>query len=74
MLGRSNRVVIGKHSGLSAIDMVLSELRLPADSEERRRILARVREYAVANKGPVREEVIARIWRETRSQWLPSRA
>jgi len=74
LLGRSNRVVIGKHSGLSAIDMVLSELRLPADSEERRRILARVREYAVANKGPVREEVIARIWRETRSQWLPSRA
>jgi homocitrate synthase NifV len=74
LLGRANRVVIGKHSGLSAIEMVLSELRLSADTEQRRRILARVREYAAANKGPVREEVIARIWRETRGQWLLGRA
>ena len=72
LLGRSNRVVIGKHSGLAAIDMVLSELRLPASSDERRGILARVREHAVANKGPVGEATVARIWREVRGQSLPS--
>jgi len=74
LLGRSNRVVIGKHSGLSAIEMVLCELRLPANSADRQRILACVREYAVANKGPVGEAIVARIWRETTGKWQPSGA
>lgn len=68
LFGRANRVVIGKHSGLSAINSLLSELRLSASSNELRRILARVREYAVAHKGPVGREVVAQIWREVCGQ------
>jgi homocitrate synthase NifV len=64
LFGRSNRIVIGKHSGLSAIASVLSELHLPVRADEAQRILARVRTHAVANKGPVAKETVAAIWRD----------
>lgn len=64
LFGRTNRIVIGKHSGLSAIASLLSDLRLSANSEESKAILARVRAYAVANKGPVESETVTQIWRE----------
>lgn len=64
LLGRSNRIVIGKHSGLSAITALLSDLRLPATADEAQRILARVRMHAVAVKGPVPREAVAAIWRD----------
>jgi homocitrate synthase NifV len=72
LFGRSNRIVIGKHSGLSSITSLLSDLHLPADSEQTRGILARVREYAVSHKGPVARETVAQIWREIRNQHLPN--
>jgi len=71
LLGRTNRIVIGKHSGLSAITSLLSDLRLPANSEEARLILARVREYAIATKGPVANEAVAAIWSEVLGQQVP---
>ena len=74
LLGRSNQIVIGKHSGLSAITSLLSDLRLPANSEEVRRILARIREYAIANKGPVANEAVAAIWSEVCGQQVPQYA
>src|SRR5271157_5259056 len=64
LFGRSNRIVIGKHSGLSAITSLLSDLQLSANADEAQRILARVREHAVYNKGPVGRETVTRIWRE----------
>jgi homocitrate synthase NifV len=64
LFGRSNRIVIGKHSGLSAITSLLSDLHLPANSDELRGILARVREHAIGNKGPVARETVTRIWGE----------
>ncbi len=36
LFGRANRIVIGKHSGLSAITSLLSDLQLPANSDELR--------------------------------------
>lgn len=71
LLGRSHRFVIGKHSGLAAISASLSDLQLPASPGELRMILARVREYAVAHKGPVAAEILASIWREVHNQ-LPN--
>lgn len=71
LLGRTNRIVIGKHSGLSAITALLSDLHLPVNSEEARLILARVREYAIANKGPVANEAVAAIWSEVCGQQEP---
>lgn len=72
LFGRSNRIVIGKHSGLSAITSMLSDLHLPANTEEMRGILARVREYAVSHKGPVARETVAQIWREVCGRHLPN--
>jgi homocitrate synthase NifV len=72
LFGRSNRIVIGKHSGLSAINSLLSDLHLPASSDELRGILARVREHAVRNKGPVARETVKRIWREVCDPRLPN--
>ena len=60
LFGRSNRIVIGKHSGLSAITSLLDDLQLSASSDELRGILARVREHAVYNKGPVARETVTR--------------
>ncbi|MDR3465047.1 MAG: homocitrate synthase [Xanthobacteraceae bacterium] len=72
LFGRRNRIVIGKHSGLSAITSLLSDLRLPASSDEMRAILGRVREYAVSHKGPVANETVAQIWREVCGRTLPN--
>jgi len=72
LFGRSNRIVIGKHSGLSAITSLLSDLQLSASAEEQRGILARVREHAIYNKGPVARETVTRIWREVCDPHLPN--
>jgi homocitrate synthase NifV len=72
LFGRSNRIVIGKHSGLSAITSLLADLQLKASSDQLRGILARVREHAVYNKGPVARETVTRIWREVCDPRLPN--
>ena len=72
LLGRSHHFVIGKHSGLSAITASLADLQLPATPQELRAVLARVREHAIAHKGPVATETLTAIWREVRDQVLPS--
>jgi homocitrate synthase NifV len=72
LLGRSNRIVIGKHSGLSAITSLLRDLNLSANSDELRGILARIREHAIYNKGPVAPEIVGRIWREVCRPRLPN--
>ncbi|MGY3621743.1 homocitrate synthase [Bradyrhizobium sp. USDA 10063] len=64
LLGRSNRIVIGKHSGLSAITSLLDELQLAASLEEARHILSRVRKHAVEHKRLVARETVVAIWRE----------
>jgi homocitrate synthase NifV len=71
LLGRSNRIVIGKHSGLSAIASLLTDLRLPASQDELRGILARVRAHAIAHKGPVARETVTQFWREVCNRQLP---
>jgi homocitrate synthase NifV len=74
LFGRANRIVIGKHSGLSAIASVLSDLRLPASADDAQKILARVRTHAVANKGPVAKETVAAIWHDVCSRPIASYA
>jgi homocitrate synthase NifV len=70
LLGRANRIVIGKHSGLAAITSLLSELQLVVSAEEARTILARVRKHAVEHKGAVARETVTAIWREVRERSL----
>jgi homocitrate synthase NifV len=70
LLGRSNRIVIGKHSGLAAITALLAELQLSVNAEEARTILARVRQHAVEHKGAVGRDTVMAIWREVRDPSL----
>ncbi|MBI5264229.1 MAG: homocitrate synthase [Bradyrhizobium sp.] len=70
LLGRSNRIVIGKHSGLAAITSLLAELQLSVSAEEARAILARVRKHAVEHKGAVARDTVMAIWREVRERSL----
>ncbi|WP_426443171.1 homocitrate synthase [Bradyrhizobium genosp. P] len=64
LLGRSNRIVIGKHSGLSTIRTLLAEWQLAASAEQARQILSRVRKHAVEHKRSVAREAVAAIWRD----------
>jgi len=43
-------------------------LRLQASLDEQREILARVREHAILNKGPVTADALTAIWREIRQE------
>jgi homocitrate synthase NifV len=70
LLGRANRIVIGKHSGLAAITSLLAELQLSVSAEEARVILACVRKHAVEHKGAVARETVMAIWREVRERSL----
>lgn len=70
LLGRSNRIVIGKHSGLAAITALLAELQLSASADEAKSVLARVRTHAVEHKGAVARETVTAIWREVRERSL----
>ncbi|WP_051311107.1 homocitrate synthase [Bradyrhizobium sp. Cp5.3] len=72
LLGRSNRFVIGKHSGLAAITALLSELRLSATDVQARAVLARVRKHAVECKGTVTRETVIKIWHDVRDRSPPS--
>lgn len=72
LLGRSHRIVIGKHSGLAALEARLGDLHLEADRNEMGAILARVRAVATASKGAVTEEKLTEIWREVRCASAPS--
>ncbi|MGY8666937.1 homocitrate synthase [Bradyrhizobium sp. UFLA05-109] len=68
LFGRSNRFVVGKHSGLAAITALLNELQLSVSAEEGKAILARVRQHAVEHKGGVARETVMAIWREVRER------
>ncbi|OAF06900.1 homocitrate synthase [Bradyrhizobium centrolobii] len=72
LLGRSNRFVIGKHSGLAAITALLSELQLSATDDQARAVLARVRKHAVECKGAVTRETVIKIWHDVRDRPPPS--
>ena len=67
-LGRSHRIVIGKHSGSAAVAAMLGDMRLPVETEEIGRIVARVRARALDRKGPVSREALKDIWRDVRRQ------
>lgn len=68
LFGRSNRFVIGKHSGLAAIAALLNELQVSVSAAEGKAILARVRQHAVEHKGGVARETVMAIWREVRER------
>ncbi|MEP9348917.1 homocitrate synthase [Xanthobacter sp. KR7-225] len=65
LLGRDHRVVLGKHSGLAAIEKALADEGLAVDEARGRAILARVREFATRTKQCVSPEVLRRFYEDS---------
>lgn len=51
-LGKSNRIVLGKHSGTSAVIRAYDELGVHLDDRQAQQILLEIRDFAMANKRP----------------------
>ncbi len=60
-LGRRNKIVIAKHSGLSAIQKKCAEIGVDLDRETAVRLLDHVKRRALANKRPVKRGEFIRL-------------
>lgn len=65
LLGRDHRVVLGKHSGLAAIEKALADEGLRVDPVRGRAILERVRAFATRTKEVVPPEVLRRFYEDS---------
>ena len=65
-LGRRNKVVIGKHSGLSAITGLCAELALDIDREQAAQVLVLAKRRARLNNRPLGRADVARLIEEVR--------
>ncbi|MBK1665577.1 homocitrate synthase [Rhodospirillum rubrum] len=66
-LGRSHRLVLGKHSGVASIVHACNALGLAPGEAQARAMLARVRLHAGATKRPPTDADLCRFFDETRS-------
>lgn len=64
MLGRDHTVVIGKHSGLAAIQKALADQGLQVDAQRGRAILERVRAFATRTKSVVPPAILREFYED----------
>ena len=64
IVGRSHRVVLGKHSGSKSVQMVYAGLGARLGEEEARHLLERVRNFVAAAKRPPAEAELLAFYRE----------
>jgi homocitrate synthase NifV len=60
--GRTRRIVLGKHSGMSSVLYGLQKLGYDADPAQLRRVLEEVRAYAMQSKRAVEVSELASFW------------
>ncbi|HQS10048.1 MAG: homocitrate synthase [Rhizobiales bacterium 24-66-13] len=65
LFGRGHRVVLGKHSGLAAVEKALADEGIVVDVARGRAILERVRAFAVRTKATVPSEMLLRFYEDT---------
>lgn len=65
LLGRKHVLVLGKHSGLAAVNKALSDQGLSVDEARGRAILARVKDYATRTKQNVPPDALRRFYDES---------
>jgi homocitrate synthase NifV len=65
-LGRAHRIVLGKHSGLSAVHHVFRDLGLPLDAAQAAAVLDHVRRHASETKRPPASATLVRFYEQTR--------
>lgn len=70
-LGRSHRIVLGKHSGAAAVRAALQSQGLSVDAKELAHLLHLLREHATRVKAPISPSMLAELWRVMRAV-LPS--
>jgi homocitrate synthase NifV len=63
-LGRSHRLVLGKHSGLRAVTNALRELGFAVSQDEARDILLRIKNYAERTKAAVPTPMLMKFYQE----------
>ncbi len=68
VLGRSHRLVLGKHSGLGAVVNAFKELGIDVQSDEAKAILALVRAYAERTKAAVPASMLMTFYEEMGAQ------
>jgi homocitrate synthase NifV len=71
-LGRRNKVVIGKHSGLSAITGLCAELSVDIDREQATQVLVLAKRRARQQNRPLGRRDIVRLVEEVRQSFLQS--
>lgn len=69
--GRSNQIVLGKHSGAATVQWAFSELGITLEHEEAKEILARVRDHYQTNKVPPSREELRRFYRMIKNRCRP---
>ncbi|WP_051356637.1 homocitrate synthase [Azorhizobium doebereinerae] len=65
LFGRGHRVVLGKHSGLAAIEKALADQGITVDAARGRQILDRVRAFAQRTKANVSPEMLLRFYQDS---------
>ena len=63
LLGRSHRIVLGKHSGARAVRLIMARLGEEISEWEARRLLQRVRGFVASNKLPPSDDDLLRLLR-----------
>lgn len=63
LIGRSHRIVVGKHSGSRAVRMIMARLGEEISEWEARRLLQRVRIFVAVNKQSPSDDDLLRLYR-----------
>lgn len=71
-LGRTHRVMLGKHSGSSSVSHVFEALGLPLDPDKAEIMLKKVRYHAVSTKRPPAPAVLQSIYDEMEADLFPA--
>lgn len=74
MLGRRNKIVIAKHSGLSAIQSKCREIGVDLDRETAARVLDHVKSRALIEKRPVKRDEFVRLIGRAREEIAAAQA
>jgi len=70
--GRSNQIVLGKHSGAATVQWAFNELGITLEHEEAKEILACVRDHYLTNKVPPSREELWRFYSMVKRHCRPA--
>ena len=62
LVGRSHRLVLGKHSGQRAVQAIMRGLGCELDADSARCMLEAVRSFVVREKRPPSDDELKRMW------------